>query len=127
RYRHPCPFHGLAEARAGELLAEMPKQTGDDATRARSHRVSELPTLAELGFGEGPPVNGPFRGCGAARRALHWEGGRWTSLGGRGMGEWIDDLSRVLAGAQSRRQVMRVLAGGAAAAALGLIGGRAAA
>ena len=37
-------------ARAGELLAEMDKQDGGDAMRARSHVVTEVPpTLAALG------------------------------------------------------------------------------
>ena len=39
-----------AERRAGELLAEMPKQTGGDAMRARSHDATEVPPkLADIG------------------------------------------------------------------------------
>src|SRR5438067_8268179 len=41
------------------------------------------------------------------------------------MGEWIDDLSRALAAGRSRRWALRVLAGGAVTAALGLPGARA--
>lgn len=40
-----------AERRAGQMLAEMPKQNGGHAAKARSHDVTEVPkTLADIGI-----------------------------------------------------------------------------